>query len=949
MSTIVRLMVGFSVAFAMACGLSAGEAKNLFPNASFEEGQGDYRMDKGNGTDGGFTIDTEGGLDGPRCARVTVGTVGNYGVQVGQIIRDAGQKGKTYTFAVLAKSTKDSVNVRLEIERSAKPWDRAARSEPAALTKDKWTEIHATFQVDKDFDEGWFAYVSCNQANSEFLVDAFRLYEGDYVPFEKTARETTPATPASPRSATAGAGKNLFSNPSFEDGREGWNPGKAGKTEVQFAVDGEGGFDGPRCARLTLGAVEEWGVQFGQTLEGGQKGKTYTFAAFLKSAKDPATVRLEIERSAKPWDRAVATERLTVTKDKWTEFHKTFTVAKDFTEGWFAYISCNQANSEFLVDAVRLYEGEYVPFQKVAKEVVAAAGVSVFDTGTPSAAPLSPEAVGKKEGWTKLAEDDTAHKFKGDAVLANDRLVAVFRRNGPGAELYANGPKGFVPRAVLAPATNGGVRLAGVAIAKNTQPAVALDTEFKLADGTAIALQFELPIGQPFVQTVSSGTAKGLRVEAPCRFIIMPDFFADDIIADATEIPAARGELPSEHFLLHLLGEGDALVMTVAKSNDKEAQVTVEGQGADRRFRSSEIDYGTGKKVWVAVLEAPGIWHRYDVKKEDADKTVRLDWKAPFAAQWRMDWRRADNKLTDSWEMVAERKSGGFERQTIFGRAETLPANRQRWTTVLGSFKYPCWLDQSGQAFIQPLRGAVRFEGPATIYPLRRVSKSPLDCFTVADIMKNTLGVGPCEHILDVEGRQGRNYGRATCSTRDTLCPIYAAKQQKAKKAEIEKVLQDVMIFVKFIRSRIEGYVEFGHGVLTYLDEQKKAHPELAGFCDEMATLTRSIDAYYARRKEEIKTPDYVQGLTDRFRKELMDYEGPDALDKCKEITAAIVVVGGSQDELAGECRMATRLVRQRAGLAMAADPRVAEMAKEIRQRAQAVLRNPAGHESPQH
>jgi hypothetical protein len=314
-----------------------------------------------------------------------------------------------------------------------------------------------------------------------------------------------------------------------------------------------------------------------------------------------------------------------------------------------------------------------------------------------------------------------------------------------------------------------------------------------------------------------------------------------------------------------------------------------------------------------------------------------------------MDWRRADNKLTDSWEMVAQRKSGDFERHTIFGRAETLPANRRRWTTVLGSFNYPCWLDPSGQAFTQPLKGVVRFEGPALIYPVTSVRATPLGTFTVADIMRNTLGVGPCEHILDVENQGTQNKGRATCSTRDTLCPIYANKQQKQKKAEIEKTLQDVMAFVKFIRSRIESYVEFGHGVLAYLDEQKKAHPELSGFCDDIAALARSMDAYFAKRKEEIKTPDYVQGLTDRFRKELMDYEGPDALDKCKEITAAIVVVGGSQDELAGECRMATRLIRQRAGLAMAADPRVAEMAKEIRQRAQVVLRNPAGHESPQH
>ena len=42
-------------------------------------------------------------------------------------------------------------------------------------------------------------------------------------------------------------------------------------------------------------------------------------------------------------------------------------------------------------------------------------------------------------------------------------------------------------------------------------------------------------------------------MEAPCRFAVMPDFFADDIVVDATELPVAQADLPSDNFLLHLL------------------------------------------------------------------------------------------------------------------------------------------------------------------------------------------------------------------------------------------------------------------------------------------------------------------------------------------------------------------------------------------------------------
>jgi hypothetical protein len=191
--------------------------------------------------------------------------------------------------------------------------------------------------------------------------------------------------------------------------------------------------------------------------------------------------------------------------------------------------------------------------------------------------------------------------------------------------------------------------------------------------------------------------------------------------------------------------------------------------------------------------------------------------------------------------------------------------------------------------------------------------------------------------------------GRATCATRDTLNPIYAAGRQRRERATIEKALDDVLIFVGHIRSRIDAYVAFGHELRQYLDEQKRVHPELAEFIAEMETLTRAIDERFEARKEKIRTPQYVADLTDKFRRTLLDYEGPDAAAKCKEITAAIVVVGGNQDELVGECRVAVKVLRQRAGLAMALDPRVAEIAAEIRRRTQQVLRNASTYEAPRH
>ncbi len=103
---------------------------------------------------------------------------------------------------------------------------------------------------------------------------------------------------------------------------------------------------------------------------------------------------------------------------------------------------------------------------------------------------------------------------------------------------------------------------------------------------------------------------------------------------------------------------------------------------------------------------------------------------------------------------MAEQKDGRFLQRGWSGNPTTLPADRKSSTSALGSFAYPCWTDRSGRGYFQALnRPAVRFQGPALIYPANRVPATPLDLFTVVDIGRATLGVGPCEYILDPKRR----------------------------------------------------------------------------------------------------------------------------------------------------------------------------------------------------
>jgi hypothetical protein len=486
-----------------------------------------------------------------------------------------------------------------------------------------------------------------------------------------------------------------------------------------------------------------------------------------------------------------------------------------------------------------------------------------------------------------------------------------------------------------------------VSVVKNTPAASAVEVQYEDEAGKPAGMRIELKKGQTFAEMTPLGSTTGLRLHTASRFVILPDFFADDMVVDAEELPMAKAELPSENFLLHTTPKDDALVMAVWDVRGDDVEITVAKGDQGKCIESSEIRFGPKGKIWVAALTAPGVWHEHDVKKDDAGKIVKLDWAPPFPAQWRLDWRREDG-LTDSWEMIAQRSDGNFVKNWVTGPS-TVPANRKRWTTVLGSFLYPCWIDQKGDSFIQPLAKPGRWVGPAVIYPLGRSGGTPLTTFTVLDIVRNTLGVGPCEYILDLESQQSHYKGKATCANRDYLNPIYEHGEQKKRRDDILRSLDEVMVFIRHIRGRIQTYMDFGHNLLKYLAGQKQAHPELAARIGELETLTKAIDELVARRRNEIKTPDEAQAIVDDFRKTMLDYEGPDAFDRCKKFTAAIVVIGGGQDELAGETRMAVKWVRQRAGLLMALDPQMAEIAKEIRTRTQEVLRSPAGHEGARH
>ncbi len=611
--------------------------------------------------------------------------------------------------------------------------------------------------------------------------------------------------------------------------------------------------------------------------------------------------------------------------------------------------------------------------------------VGAWDTGTPAAEALTPEALEKREGWKPAAPTDP---LQGDAAITNGKLLAVARRGGAGVELYSlgSGKPVFRSRLLL------GSAIERVAVVESGRAAAALEVAWKGA-GSA---RFRLKKGDLFIESQAIAGEAPLRVECASRFAVLPDFFADDILFDARKVPIDRVELPSENFVLHFQGKGDAIVMDVWENRDQDIRVTLGGKGDERAVTGSEISFGKkGSRIWVAVLEGPGLWHSIDVGDADKKKILPLDWKMPFVAQWRVDFTRKEG-LTDSWDMLLPDKEGdGFIKPSWLKQdgqisdanrtgttgevdrdaykpggpaSDRLGPDRKRWTTVLGNVQYPCWSDKERRGFLQPLEHKrLAFDGPVVIYPINRLAETPIDAYAPVDIVRNTLGVGPCQYILDVEGQKQEHVGRATCHVRTLLTETYTAGLQKGKRKEIEAWLADAFDFVAHIRKRILTYVDFGKEIRAYLAEQKKAHPELRESLDSLDAIASEIDLRVAAGMDKIQKSKMLADVTGRLKdptppdlaaqlnrdfiaKGLHEYDGADWKDKLKrEYTDPLTAIGGSQDDMVGECRWVVKALRQKAGILMATDPKMAPVALELRARTQKVLRGGAAYEGARH
>ncbi len=517
------------------------------------------------------------------------------------------------------------------------------------------------------------------------------------------------------------------------------------------------------------------------------------------------------------------------------------------------------------------------------------------------------------------------YAFAGDAVVENGCLTAVFHSAQGRIVVYSKADPGAKAMELsLLQGQNEPDGMVRCAILRNTDAEAALEVFFN--GGASAVVTFD---HTEIIAIRPVANVKGLRLRGPIDYGVAPDFIGDDLVVSPSQYPSANTlNVPIENLFLGLLaGENRMLVMTWPEGRQQmRLELGDAGQGT-RRIESIDFD-NDGQCVYLALLEAPGIWHREPLTASFLEKDVALGWRRPFAARWITQLEEAGLKTT-------------FPFRTEKG---------QIWRGAAGMYTYPIWFE--GDKACYRLSKKVMPRGESVVYFLEgQEAGTPVR--SPVDILKSTLGRQACDTILDLPGRKLRTHHRrgaegirraCTCGCTEAIEAVFKADQEVERKDYVEEAVGDMVYFVARHVERIDEYRVFAEGLTKFLRGKGGSSPELKPYLDLLEQIAAQIPAQYEVQKQNIKSLEYADELA-RKTIALTTQKNAKNLPTCLELGKDWRGMGGAQDGLLAEYHMIVRRLFQEAGSGCLTQPAAVELAKEIRGRCRQCLRNPDGYE----
>jgi hypothetical protein len=533
------------------------------------------------------------------------------------------------------------------------------------------------------------------------------------------------------------------------------------------------------------------------------------------------------------------------------------------------------------------------------------------------------------------------YSFKGDAVVETTTLTAVFWSAKGRVVIYSkldssltNGisdPAGQASAKIvdLSPirAEGESTTISQLEVLRNADDEIVLKVSFELKGSSHSIGVFSFD-RTGIVEVKPFENLKRIRLSGSIEYGVVPGFISDDLIFGASEGTGTNMlSVPSESLFLGLLqGERAEFMLTWPKGRQRVGLRFGDEQGK-RRIMSVDFD-NDAQSFYLAVLSAPGIWHKEALNPGFLEKDVKIQWKRPFPAKWKTQLYEEEVKTT-----FAFRASKG-----------------EIWRGVPGSYNYPAWF--SGDDAFYHLSKKVPPKGESLIYCLE-AQATPHTVSTPADILKQTLGRQASEPILDLAGRKLRTHHRrggegvrraCTCGCTEAIQAIFEAGEEVGRKDQIQEALDDMVYFVHRHVERINEYQQFADGLLKTIQEKRRSSSDLKPYLDSLEEITQQIPQECAVQKENMKTFAYADDLS-RKTIALTAKKDPNNLKTYMSLLKAWRDMGGAQDYVLAKCHMITRNLCQAAGYGCVELPGAISLAEDIRARCRQILRNPDGYE----
>lgn len=530
----------------------------------------------------------------------------------------------------------------------------------------------------------------------------------------------------------------------------------------------------------------------------------------------------------------------------------------------------------------------------------------------------------------------------------------------------------------------------------------------KILRVTTGAAQAEITLGAgPFVKVTPVKDATAIEVRGDARYAAVPDFFADDVVLDPVHLAMPSLTVPAENFLLQFMEGGNTIVMCIwpgrlkqpaansgaasARKEEKEGpepqvDLLFADEGKARRISAVRIEF-QNQPVYTGILEQKGLWQDEGAAALPTYKPTAIAWKRPFEARWRGDFIVAEGQRLADWptrnqsfdfrstssvqKENADPLDARFHAATSSKRSANWWEQGMQWWEKGDQDSPQIWQESLASFFIYPAvfkgdevrlclyadkraRNKPHVYERVIIYPLGRVPATPLTVFTPVDLMREALGQGPCEYILDLAGIKPRQAGGdrqtlayATCGLWDYhISPILGKLKRKPDgtfepldektKSHLIQAMEDMWYFVHAIHDRLREYAKWGAEADAFCKRESAKNPKNKPIADQALAQLAGLNSDLGRHKFD------GPGSEAYWKERIPELIEMVKVDKYADVAAIgkIRDLGNEQDERVSRCRQYVKAVLQEILFQDTRDPGARAFVADLRNRCHGMLRN---------